>query len=60
MHVPNKPHTMGNECHSAAFSLSGSIWEIEMREVKYCPPELGKPLHEGTHVKTGSLLISMC
>ena len=57
VHVPRKPHPMGNECHSAVRGLSGTMWKIEEREGKYHPSELGKPLHDEEHGKTGCLLL---
>ena len=60
IHVPRKPHPMGNENYSDAFSQLGAVWAIDMRERKDRTPELGKLLCKDAHGKTSGLLLRTC
>eukprot|EP00986_Skeletonema_menzelii_P014601 scaffold9796_cov108-Skeletonema_menzelii.AAC.1 len=57
---PRKPHPFGNEYHTHCCGITGILFAMEMVEGKDRPSQLGLPMFEAEHGKTGGLLLRLC
>ena len=56
MYVPRKPWKFGNEYHDAGCADSDIIWQVDLREGKDRPRELGQKEYDEKGKTTGTLL----
>ena len=56
MCVPRKPWRFGNEYHDAGCALSDIIWQVDLREGKDHPRQLGEKTHDEKGKTIGVLL----
>ena len=54
--VPRKPWRLGNEYHDAGCALSDIIWQVDLREGKDHPRQLGEKTHDEKGKTIGVLL----
>ena len=56
MYIPRKPWPFGNEYHDAGCADSAIIWQVDLREGKDRPVQLGGKEHDDRGKTTGTLL----